>query len=297
MPSSGTPPAPSDPQALLDALTAVMAPMARLAVARGLPFADLEEALKQAVVQAARSAQLAQGLPAHRLVSRISTATGINRREVTRLTEEGASPRRAPGASLASQLVTRWLSDPALRKRGRKARTLPRVGEAPSFETLARGLTQDVHPRSLLDELCRLGMAEWDTQTDVVRLTQASFTPRGNWQQMVDFLGANVGDHLRAAADNVLGEAPAHVEQAVFADALSAASVEALQQLARRHWTQLLQEAVPLLEQRRALDAQQPEDATQRVKLGLYTFHEGLATPPDAHDDGGGAPARKAKRT
>ncbi len=297
MPSTAAPSPLTDQQALLDALTAVMAPMARLAVTRGLPFADLEEALKQAVVQAARDAQLAQGLPAHRLVSRISTATGINRREVTRLTQDGDTRKRPAGASLASLLVTRWLSDTTLRKRGGKAKSLPRTGEAPSFEALARGLTQDVHPRSLLDELCRLGMAVWDLDADTVSLTQASFTPRGNWQQMVDFLGANVGDHLRAAADNVLSEAPAHVEQSVFADALSEESVSLLKGLARRHWTQLLQEAVPLLEQRRALDAEQDVPATQRVKLGLYTYNEGAERAPNTPEDDLAVPVRRARRT
>ncbi len=287
----------TDQQALLAALAAIMVPMARLAVARGLPFSDLEESLKQAVVQAAKEAQVAQGFSEHRLVSRISTSTGINRREVTRLTQEGDVRKRPVGASLASQLVTRWLSEPLLRKRGGKAKPMPRMGDFPSFETLARGLTQDVHPRSLLDEICRLGMAHWDTETDTITLTQDSFTPRGNWQHMVGFLGGNVGDHLSGAVNNVLGAAPVHIEQAVFADALSAESIELLQGLARRHWQQMLQEAVPLLEERRALDAQDPATADHRVKLGLYAFHEEASQAPQKPQEELVAPKRKARRT
>lgn len=269
-PSAQTPP--SDQEALLDAVQAVLAPLAELAVAKGLVFATVEEALKQAFVRAAQDAQLAQGLPAHRLVSRVTAATGINRREVTRLTQSDLGAPKPATVSRVSQLFTRWVSDRKLRSKG-KPRVLPRQGAAPSFESLARSVTQDVHPRTLLDELCRLGLATWDTDKDTVSLIQDGFTPRGDWQRMVGLLGDNVGDHLRASVTNVLEATPAHFEQAVFAQGLSAQSVEMIRVLARRHWQSLVTEAVPLLEQRIEADAQADDDATQRVRLGLFTFH------------------------
>lgn len=272
MPSSSGKSPPSDQEALLDAVQAVLVPLADLAVAKGLAFALVEESLKQAFVRSAQEAQLAQGLPAHRLVSRITAATGINRREVTRLTQSDLGAPKPAGVSLVSQLFTRWVSDRKLRSKG-KPRVLPRQGAAPSFDALARSVTQDVHPRTLLDELCRLGLATWDTDNDVVSLIQDGFTPRGDWQRMVAFLGDNVGDHLHAAVTNVLHDEPAHFEQAVFAEGLSGQSVELLRSLARRHWQALVTEAVPLLEQRIEVDAQGDEGANQRVRLGLFTFH------------------------
>lgn len=263
---------------LLDALQSVLAPLARLAVARGLTYANVEESIKVAYVRAARDEQVAQGHAPHRLVSRISTATGINRREVTRLVQADEGVPRPPAVSQVSQLFTRWLSDRSLRSRG-KPRPLPRQGEAPSFESLARSITQDVHPRSLLDELCRLQLATWDPQTDVVTLTQDGFTPHGDWQRLLSLLGSNVGDHLTAAVDNVLADGPRHFEQAVFAEGLSEASVEMLRALARRHWKTLLSEAVPLLENRIEEDAIAGVDNTRRVRLGLFTYHDGDAQP------------------
>lgn len=276
MSSAAPPTPPTDHEVLIDAVRAVMAPLARLAVARGLTCASAEEALRLAFVQAARDEQLALGHAPHRLVSRISTVTGINRREVTRLVEAVDAGPPVPEVSLVSQLFTRWLSDRALRVRG-KPMTLSRQGEAPSFEALARSITQDVHPRSLLDELCRLQLARWDTDADTVTLLQDGFTPRGDWQRMLGFLGHNVGDHLQAAVQNVLAEEPVHFEQAVFTDGLSAESVEMLRDLARRHWQSLLSEAVPLLEQRRQDDAPLGEAARRRVRLGLFTFHDDTA--------------------
>ncbi|MBI2732529.1 MAG: hypothetical protein HYX44_04230 [Aquabacterium sp.] len=287
---SGSPP-PTDHDALLDAMQAVLVPLADLSVAKGLTFATVEEAFKQAFVRSAQEAQLAQGLPAHRLVSRISAATGINRREVTRLTQSDTGAPTPAGASLVSQLFTRWVSDRQLRVKG-KPRVLPRQGDAPSFEALARSITQDVHPRTLLDELCRLNLARLDVASDTVHLIQDGFTPRGDWQRMIAFLGDNVGDHLHAAVDNVLRDEPAHFEQAVFAEGLSAASVEQVRVLARKHWKALMTEALPLLERRIEADAGQPESASHRVRLGLFTFHEDTAQAGPETGEAGGAPRR-----
>jgi hypothetical protein len=286
MPASKPPTPPTDHEILLDALRSVMAPLARLAVARGLTFSSAEETLKHAFVLAARDEQIAWGHAPHRLVSRVSTVTGINRREVTRLMDAVDVGPPLPEASLASQVFTRWLSDPSLQVRG-KPRTLPRQGVALSFESLARSVTQDVHPRSLLDELCRLQLARWDVEADTVSLLQGAFTPHGDWQRMMGFLGSNVGDHLDAAVQNVLADVPMHFEQAVFADGLSAASVEMLRDLARRHWKLLLSEAVPLLDKRIKEDARVADGAHNRVRLGLFTYHEDtarLGPSPHAHE-------------
>lgn len=273
--SDQIPDSPSDQDALLDVLQAVMTPLAQLAVSKGLSYAGAEEALKRAYVRAAREAQIEAGHAPHRLVSRISTATGINRREVTRLTESDTGrPMPAP-VSHVSELFTRWLSDPNYCEDGQPGhpKVLPRQGLAPSFETLARTVTQDVHPRSLLDELVRLGMAELVEGGDRVQALQHGFVPKGDWQRMLGFLRDNVSDHLQAAVTNVLGDKSTHFEQAVFADGLSPYSVDLVRDLAREHWKRLLSEAVALLEQRIELDKQNPARATERVRLGLFTFH------------------------
>ncbi len=270
---------PTDQDALLDVLQAVMTPLAQLAVAKGLTYSGAEEALKRAYVRAAREAQIEAGHAPHRLVSRISTATGINRREVTRLTEtDTGRPVPAP-VSLASEVFTRWLSDPNYCEDGQPGcpKALPRQGLAPSFETLARSVTQDVHPRSLLDELVRLGLAQIDSQSDLVSLLQQGFVPKGDWQRMLAFLRDNVSDHLHAAVGNVLADKSAHFEQAVFADQLSHESVELVRDLARQHWKQLLSEAVSLLERRMVVDRESGASANQRVRLGLFTYHEAQA--------------------
>ena len=279
-PRSAPPPASVGGAALSGAIASLLEPIAELAVARGLPFATVEELFKAAFVEAARRAQPEWAGP--RIVSRVATATGLTRREVTRLVsaedKAGGPPPARP--SPATQVFTRWRADPALRDRRGQPKALPRQGPAPSFEALARSVTQDVHPRSLLDELCRLGLAE--EAGDEVRLVRESVVAGRDSERAFGFLGSNVGDHLRASVANVLAETPPHVEQAVFADELSAESIAAFREVARAQWQTLLDAAVPKLQALIDADAAAGRQRDRRVRIGLYTYHDAMSDPPAA---------------
>jgi hypothetical protein len=279
MQSPTSDPAPSDQAALTEAVRALLAPVARLVLARGLPYAAVHEQFKQLLVQAADEAH--PDLLPHRRVSRVSTATGINRREVTRLIQalrEGREAAKPARRSLASEVFTHWLTAAAYLDRKGAPKVVPRGGRAPSFDALAREVTRDVHPRSILDELLRLGLARLDPAADTVEIVAEAFVPRGDAPRMLQFLADNVGDHAAAAVDNVLGDGHRHFEQAVFADGLRAESVAALRNQIGAIWQQLLATLVPQLEQQVAHDAGLP-GATHRIRLGLYTFDAREAEP------------------
>jgi len=280
-------------QALREALAGLLSSVARLAVARGLPYAAADEMLKRAFVQAADQAH--PGALPHRKVSRISTATGINRREVTRLVQAPREAGAASGRSAAGEVFTHWRTQSPFRSRNGQPRPLPRQGPRPSFETLAQAVTRDVHPRSLLDELCRLGLAVWDEASDTVTLSRDAFVPQGDRVRMLSFLGDNVGDHLRAAVDNVLRDDRTHFEQAVFADGLSAASLEAIRPAVREQWQALLAALVPALEALVAADARAEPPPAGRLRVGLYSYQEPLA-PAAGSVPATAAPRRATRR-
>jgi Family of unknown function (DUF6502) len=265
--------------ALQNALGRLMEAVARLAVARGLPFAVAEEMLKSAFVQSAAAAN--PGVPAHRNVSRISTATGINRREVTRLAQQSLrgepTPPERGARSVASEVFAHWRAQSLYRDAKGEPLALPRQGAAPSFESLAQAVTRDVHPRSLLDELCRLDLAQFDTSTDTVTLLRDAYVPHGDRVRMMGFLGENVGDHLSAAVDNVLAGDRMHFEQALFADGLSAQSIASVRPAVAAHWQALLTAMVPQLEGLVETDQQTPAAETKRLRVGLYTYYEAQA--------------------
>lgn len=259
---------------LLQAAQAVLGPLARLMVARGVHFSAVEEQLKAAFVVAAREAALQatpQALP-HRLVSRISTATGINRREVTRLVgaDTSVAPHRPPPAL---RVFARWTTDPRYLDDQGQPLTLPRSGEAPSFEALAASVTKDVHPRSLLDDMLRLKVALWDAVADQVSLSREHFVPHHDRARSLGYLGGHVGDHLSAAVDNVLNlDEPPHFEQAIHANGLSAQSLAQVRGLVTAQWKPLVAALVPALQEQIEADAQAGRPTEGRVCIGLYAY-------------------------
>ena len=128
-----------------------------LAVSRGLPFASIEDLLKAAFVEAARRAQPESA--GQRIVSRIATATGLTRREVTRLLD---APRGLPPArpSLGDPALHALAQrpDPARSARPRQSRCAGSGAGAKLRGRSRRSITQDVHPRPAR-RLCRLGLA------------------------------------------------------------------------------------------------------------------------------------------
>ena len=278
--------APTPNAALQAALARLLAPLAQLAVARGVPFAVVDEMLRAAFVSSAHAAH--PGLPEHRRASRISAATGLNRREVNRLLEQQqaaareGSPEPTP-RSPAAMVFAHWRATPAYRTRAGAPRVLPRTGPMPSFESLAHEVTRDVHPRALLEELLRLKLATHDTARDSVALQKDNFVPRGDAERMAQWMGANVGDHFAGAVANLLGRKPEHAEQAIAAEGLSAASVAQVRPLLHAHWQRLTDDLVPLLERLIEQDAAQADAAasnTHRVRFGLYAFDTAPAMPP-----------------
>ncbi len=275
MPRSAKPPRAEPARALTTALERLLAPIADLCLAHGIAYPAAGELLKHAFVRAARAAHPATA--GRRDVSRVSTATGLTRREVTRITQldEGDSVLRpAP----ATQVFTRWAGDRRLHdKRGRPL-ALKRQGRARSFEALARSITRDVHPRSLLDELLRLGLVRLDEKTDTVHLLTDAFVPSDDRARMFGFLGNNVGDHLAAAVSNVRGDDAPHLEQAIFADELSAQSIVKVDKRIRAEWKALLAALVPQIQDLIDADRKAGRQADRRLRVGLYSFN----TPMDA---------------
>ena len=255
----------SEQEALLSALESVLAPLAQLCIGKNITIQVIEEQLRAAFVRAAQEAH--GDPPGQRLISRISTTTGLTRRAVARLQQQAEGQSQPTRRSPVSELFTRWVSDPDL-----KMARLVRQGPMPSFDALAQSVTRDVHPRTLLQELCRLKLAQHDERTDTVQLLRDAFVPRGDWPRMVAFLGANVGDHFRAATANVLGDGGQHLEQAIFADELSEASLAAAQKMMAHQWRTLLGQVAPQLEALIADDRAAGRLQNRSLRVGLFTW-------------------------
>jgi hypothetical protein len=275
--------------ALREART-ILEPLALWAIRNGVAYTAFAEMLKAVFVHAAR-AELDRTSGAI-TQSAISLLSGVHRKDVRTLSA-GETPRRAqPRPSVPSQVYTHWLADKRWRDRRGKPRPLPRTGEAGSFEALCRSLSNDVHPRAVLDELLRLGLValQGERVVPVVR----SFVPAADIEELTQLFAANAADHLAAAVSNLTAENAAFLEQSIFADGLRPESVEALHSEARAAWARSFQAVVTKARQR--VEEDRHSDGEQRVRFGVYFYSESAAIESKARLVEGprGRPKRKS---
>lgn len=261
---------------LLQAVQRLLRPLARLLMAHGVNFVAFSNLAKGVFVDvAAREFHDDDGQVTD---SRLSLLSGVHRREVKRLREE--IQRQTPPPSVVSfgaQVVSRWCAEPALLDQQHRPLPLPRLasqGGVASFERLVESVSKDIRSRAVLDEWLRLGVVTLDEE-DHVHLVEHAFVPARGMEEKSFYLGKNLGDHLAAAAHNLLDGQPPFLERSVYCDGLSPESVEKLRVLSREMAINAMQEI-----NRKALELQEVDlgrlDAGQRMTFGVYFYAEDI---------------------
>jgi hypothetical protein len=278
------PDVPSPAEALLEESAALLAPLVQLLVASGVTYPQFTAALKTSFLRAAHT-ELERN--SKRVTdSAVSLLSGIHRKDVRALTSDGVLKARSFDRmqSLPDEVFTRWTNDPNYIDADGLPRVLPMRSRTPdevSFEQLAQSISRDFHPRSILDELVRLGLA--DVQAETVRLRSGMYVPREDFAKTLGYVRTNLSDHVAAAAVNLRaaqeGAPGPFLEQSIYADELSAESVMELQRLARRIWESALRRMFALANERAQIDEQGPPGSqTMRMRFGTYYYSE--ATTP-----------------
>ena len=283
-------PAPSAPDAqFLAAVDLVLRPLVRLFLEQGLVFASAEELLKSAYVRVVDAEyRLREEPPTD---SRVSVLSGVHRKDVRRLRHQSVDDGHKPIAlPFASEVVTRWISDPRYLDARGLPRVLPRTAEppAPSFDGLVTAISKDVRPRVLLDELVRLGVAG-KTADGGVEMLISAFVPQKDRSQRLFYFGRNIHDHLAACVHNLSGREPSMMEQSVFSFELSDASVEQVAEFTRREWKDVAGRLIRILGECEERDRLSGE-TRGRMNIGMYFFHES-ADSPASH----GSPRQRRK--
>lgn len=276
----GAAPPSGPPAAVTAAVERLLAPLVRVLIHFGVTFPMLGTLLKRAYVETAirHFALAGRGISD----SRVALLTGLHRKDISLLRHR---PEQAPArpATLLAQVVSRWMGHPDWQDGAGRPLALPRAAEAgPSFEALVAGISRDIRPRTLLDELLRAGLVR-ETGDDRLELLGAADVPGGDIDRLAYYFGRNLADHLDAAGQNLTGQAPPHLERALAFDGLSPAAIATLEreagELAMAMLLRLNARAVALAE----ADPPAPADI-RRFTAGVYVF-----SAPDA--PAGSAPA------
>ena len=270
-------PAPQTDSVLPEAL-AIAQPLVAWLVRSGVGYAEFAAALKPVFLAQAQEELVQQGEKV--TDSAVSLRSGLHRKDVRAFRQTAAASLaqvKADGStwgkpSASNQVATRWLSNTQYPDR------LPLTGEGhATFETLARATSKDVHPRAVLQDMVRLGVAV--EEDGHVHLLRHAFVPDAKHQEARQLMAGSVADHLQAGVHNLSKPSRRKfLEQSVFADGLSEESMQKLNLLANELWADVLQRVVqaatPLCEQ----DAGHPQP--HRFRLGLFSFGEPEFKPP-----------------
>src|SRR5262249_2535300 len=188
-------------QALSDAAQNVLRPLVRVMLRNGIPYGVFADIARHVYVEIGEKDFALPGKK--QTVSRISTITGLTRKEVTRIQAAETVNRAAHSERYhrPARGIGGWVRDKAYHDRKGRPADLPVEGETGSFSALVRDFSGDIPPRAIADELARVGAIEILPNGNVRLLTRA-YIPRGDQVAKIGILGESVSDSSRTIDHN-----------------------------------------------------------------------------------------------
>jgi hypothetical protein len=268
------PPEQDSSSLLLEALARVLMPLVRLLIARGVTYQATAEMLKRVYVLAART-HLKPG--EEETGTRLSLLTGLNRKEIKRLTDGETKPVELEGiTSHAAAIHAVWTTQRRFRERNGAPRVLSRYSrdKQPSFDELVRNITTDHRPAALLEELVRLGLVDMDEEGNVALRVREPFLSKSSFADRLLPLAENLEDHAAASVSNALAEQAPFLERSVFSDELSEESAEALHELVRKRWKDVHDEVIAAAIACEKQDKEEGKPGNSRIRMGMYFYSQ-----------------------
>jgi hypothetical protein len=269
-------------QALSAAVLRILRALVRILLRYGMPFDGFIELAKRIYIEVATKEFEIPGRK--QSISRISTLTGIYRREVSRVMELPPIDDADITArhNRAARVIGGWLQDPDYANADGQARVLELAGDSPSFTHLVRKYSGDIPPRAILDELIRVGAVDQDKDGNIYLLSRA-YVPQHGEADMIGILGTDVTDFISTIDHNLqFGESDSRLQLKVAYDNLTSESVTEFKQLAGKRGRDLLEEFNAWLAQRdRDINPDIKAAGRKRAGLGIYYFEEDVSRETD----------------
>ena len=253
-------------ESTLESTLQVMNELVHWMVKSGIGYAEFSAALRSLFYNEA--IKELEYLNQKKTDSSVSLLSGLNRRDVSALrAENGGDHQIIPAAyvdilssSVPARVVALWIHQDL-------NNILPISGEENSFEYLVKQISTEKHPRSILLELKRIGVIVEDGENVILQTN--SFTPSPEMDEIKQLFTANIVSHLAAGIHNIIEKDDSFLEQALFANELTSASVELLKQTSMKLWNemskQVLAEALEYCKQDEGR-----KDAVFNFRLGVF---------------------------
>ena len=256
---------------LLRATQRILRPLVRILLRNGITAPAFQELARKVFVDVAHNEFALQDKP--QTLARVSVITGLNRKEVARLHRlEGISETDRSWWNRAGTVLAGWLTDPNYHTRAGFPVDLPFNGPSPNFSELVRQYSGDMYPRSVADELLRLGAIE--TVDGLLRLSNRGYAPDADPAAMIDILGMDTAELMETIDHNIQVTADDKLLQAkVLADNLPAEHLAAFNQYSKRLAMQNFDDLIRWLNAHDAGKDNSGSDARFAVGLGIYQIN------------------------
>ena len=165
---------------LLAAFRVMLRPLVRILLRHGISYAEFAEIVKAVYVEIAVTDFKVDGKRGTK--SRIAVITGLTRKEVSRVVESARKEEGEPKSNLnrVARVLAGWHTDPDfLGPYGMPLEIRYEEGglSAVNFSTLVRRYSGDMSPRSMLDELMRVG-AVVETEPGWLKVLRRVYEPQ-----------------------------------------------------------------------------------------------------------------------
>ena len=177
----------------------LLRPIVRFALTRGLSVQACQQTLKEIFVQIAEEQILQSGETAND--SRISVATGLARREVSRLRGGSDALEKVATQPLYARVLAQWEQDKRFRTRQGQPKALTVDGDDSDFAALVKTVSKHIKPGTVLFELQRNGAI--DIKGDVAILKRPTVDTTVDHVKVYGVISRDIGDLLAAVEHNL----------------------------------------------------------------------------------------------
>ncbi|MFK7859095.1 MAG: DUF6502 family protein [Granulosicoccus sp.] len=268
-------------QTLQKAVTCVLQPLVRLLLRHGVSHAEFCNWAKQAYVDEARANFGIDGKKP--TISRIAIVTGINRKEVKRISELPAEVNTGVSKhNRAVRVVTGWLCDAEFCDSKNRPRVLTYGDPQDSFNQLVKRHGGDVPARAMLDELTRVGTV---SHTDGrIKLLHKGYVPHQSESALLDLFSTSATDLMTTLEHNLANKNQGRLQMSVAYDKVTNEGVQIFKQVSNKQAMNLLRELDSTLSQYdRDTNPSVSGEGEHRVGLGVYFIQDDSqgSTPDD----------------
>ena len=187
---------------LYAAIARILRPLIHILIRNGISYGTFADMAKWLFVDVANREFAIEGRK--QTISRVSVITGLNRKEVKRVSELPVPDDQASSEryNRAARVIAGWRRDKGFCNETGAPSDLPISGPGSTFQTLVKKYSGDMPFRAVLDELIRVS-AVIRLDDDRVHLLARAYLPAGDETMKIHILGTDVAQLITSIQHNL----------------------------------------------------------------------------------------------